>query len=296
MIISASRRTDIPAYYGEWFSHRLEAGYCLVTNPFNPEQVSRVSLRKGDVDAFVFWTRNPQPFFRVLDRIEGMDIPYYFLFTVTAYQRFLEPRTPALPEQAGWFRELSKRVGGERVIWRYDPVLVSNFTNTAFHRAAFSNLASALEGHTRRVIVSAMDLYRKARRRLNLLEQKGFRYGEPQLKSVEMTDVLSFISSRAVEHGMEVFSCAEPSDLEPLGIKEGRCIDAELLNRLFGTGLRHVKDRGQRAYCGCSTSRDIGANNTCPAGCVYCYATESPEEARQAFLNHEPLEEQLRSR
>lgn len=292
MILSASRRTDIPAYYADWFRNRLREGFCTVRNPFRPSQVRRVSLVRTDVDAFVFWTRDARPFARALDDLDRERFPYMFLVTLTGYPAPLEPGEPHIGELVGAFLELSHRVGPQRVAWRYDPVLLSNFTPPAFHRENFVTLARALQGSTGRVIVSVVDLYAKTRRRLDTLRAQGFEYPTDPWTGEEMGDLLRFIAREARSRGMEAVSCCEPS-ARPFGIEAGACVDAGLLNRLFGLALSQKKDRGQRPDCRCAVSVDIGSTDTCPRGCAYCYATRSFRGARERYRSHDPETESL---
>ena len=154
MIISASRRTDIPAFYAEWLMNRLREGYCLVPNPFNPRQIARISLVPESVDAIVFWSKNPALMLRFLPVLEGMGYRFYFLFTLNAYPKALEPNLPPLKERISTFIELSTRLGPRRVIWRYDPIILSNRTDASYHREAFEGLCQKLAVHTKRVIIS----------------------------------------------------------------------------------------------------------------------------------------------
>ena len=151
MIISASRRTDIPAFYAEWMVRRLREGYCTVPNPFNRNQVSRISLRPEDVDAIVFWTRNPRPLMPYLDELDSRGYRYYFQFTILGYPREIDPKSPPAATAVEAFCELAERLGPRRVIWRYDPIVFTGITPPAFHQENFQRLAESLRGHTRRV-------------------------------------------------------------------------------------------------------------------------------------------------
>ena len=166
MIISASRRTDIPAFYAEWMVRRLKEGYCTVANPFNRNQVTRISLKPEDVDAIVFWTRNPRPLMPYLDELDSRGYRYYFQFTILGYPREIDPKSPAAETAVTTFRELTERLGPRRVIWRYDPIVFTGITPPAFHQENFGRLAEALSGYTRRVVVSIVDMYRKIEKRL----------------------------------------------------------------------------------------------------------------------------------
>jgi hypothetical protein len=170
MIISASRRTDIPAFYAEWMVHRLREGYCTVPNPCNRNQVSSISLRPEDVDVIVFWTRNPLPLLPYLEELDSRGYRYYFQYTILGYPREIERHAPPLATAIETFRELSERLGSGRVIWRYDPIVFTGLTPPAFHRENFQRLAESLRGCTRRSVVSIVDMYRKTESRLKELE------------------------------------------------------------------------------------------------------------------------------
>jgi DNA repair photolyase len=288
MIISASRRTDIPAFYSEWFMNRLLEGYCLVPNPFNPRQVARISLVPEYVDAIVFWSKNPAPMLRFLPKVENMGYRFYFLFTVNAYPKDLEPNLPPLTERISTFIELSDRLGPRRVIWRYDPVILSNRTDASYHRKTFENLCQQLAGHTQRVIISIITLYRKTIRNLAPLEKQGYVFDKEPRRNPEIEAILSHMSKSAAKHRLEIFTCAEKRDYTVLGIKPSNCIDAALICDLWGIPVSSTKDPGQREHCGCALSRDIGMTDTCPHGCPYCYSTMNPEIAMRRYKTHEP--------
>lgn len=273
MIISASRRTDIPAFFSDWFMHQIEAGDCWVRNPFNPKQSLQVSLEPDRVEAIVFWSKNPAPLMKHLGDLDKRGYGYYFQYTLNAYGPELEPHVPAVEERVETFIALAKRVGPRRVIWRYDPIVISTATPFDFHIEAFGRLASLLEGHTKRVIVSILDYYRKIERRLAELERLGNLFDRDAARRPTMGELLLKLRNRAVSSGMEIFACAEELDLSSLGILPARCIDGDLIHDLFGSAASTKKDRGQRPACGCAESRDVGTSNTCRHGCRYCYAT-----------------------
>ncbi|MDH7602876.1 MAG: DUF1848 domain-containing protein [Armatimonadota bacterium] len=284
MIVSASRRTDIPAFYADWFMNRVQVGYCCVPNPFNPSQVMRVSLKPQDVDVIVFWTRNPLPLVNRLAELDALGYRYYFLFTLTGYPRILEPRAPSPEEAIHAFHVLAQAVGAERVIWRYDPIIVSSLTPFEYHTTNFERLCAALEGSTRRVIISLMDDYKSVAVRLNRLRAQGFSYTAHPETERGFSEMIRSMVTSARNHGIEPVSCAEEVDLTALGVNLGKCIDDELIGRLFGIEVTHQKDPGQRDTCRCVISKDIGVYDTCQHGCVYCYATSSGAKA----FEHDP--------
>lgn len=291
MIISASRRTDIPAFYSQWFMNRLRAGYCLVVNPFNARQVTRVSLDPRHVDAIVFWTRHPRPMLRHLPELDRLGYRYTFQFTLLGYPRIIDPSAPPLATALSAFRDLASRIGPERITWRYDPVFLSSLTDPSYHRARFARIAEALSGLTRFCVVSTMERYKKVEKGLRKLATRGVR--PLGFAEKELDDLFADFAGVARRNGMRISACASARDLTPLGIEAGRCIDAEALSRAFGIELAPSKDSSQRRACGCTVSRDIGAYDTCVFGCVYCYATNSRARARANRHRHDPDSESL---
>ncbi len=286
MIISASRRTDVPAFYSRWFMKRIEAGHCEVPNPFNPVQIRRVSLKPEDVEVIVFWTRNASPLLRHLEELENRGYRYLFLYTVMNNPRVMDPRCPSLDEALSTFRALSDRVGPERVIWRYDPLVFSNAMNAEFHMRAYETLAKHLQGYTRRSIMSVVNVYRKVRQRLAALGEKGIEWAECGEEA--FAELMRFMASAARENGMALSSCAQERDLTACGISPGKCIDDGLIREVFGLEVNRTKDPSQRKACGCVVSRDIGMYDTCLYGCAYCYATTSLDRAKQNYRRHDP--------
>lgn len=287
MIISASRRTDIPAFYSEWFMNRVRESRCLVANPFNPRQISHVSLAPDDVDAIVFWSKNPAPLVPHLGELDALGHRYYFQYTLCDYPTELEPHVPPVGERIATFRELAQKLAPPRVIWRYDPVIVSNYTDADFHKRTFERIAAALEGSTTRVVISLVDYYGKVRRNLKPLERAGWQFQEFTGAETESRDLLRWMAQTAQAHGLEIQCCSEAVNMADLGIRPGKCIDDGLLNELWGIPLAK-KDPGQRGACLCAASKDIGANDTCLHGCRYCYATNSPAAAAARRRQHDP--------
>ena len=269
MIISASRRTDIPARFSPWLFNRLKEGYALVQNPMNPRQISRVDLSPEAVDGLVLWTKNPLPMLSDLCRLEPY--PYYFQFTLTPYGRDVEPGLPEKPRLLEGFIRLSEEIGRHRVIWRYDPILLAPGYDWEFHLRAFEEMARLLEGYAQRVVISFVDLYAKTRRSTAGLELS------PPPGDGALLDFAGRLADIAGRHGFTPESCAEKIDLLPVGIRHGSCIDKALIEDLIGCRLTASKDKNQRPECGCFESVDIGAYNTCRNGCRYCYATFNQE-------------------
>ncbi len=268
MIISASRRTDIPAFYGDWFMDKVRRSYCLVANPFNPRQVKKVSLKREDVDLFVFWTKNPEPFLPHLEELDSKGYPFYFLYTLNPYCSTLEPGLEELEKRIEVFQKLAGLIGKEKVIWRYDPIIISPQMNFHYHLENFRLLVDALKDATTRVIISFYSPYRSADRRL---KKAGIQPLALQEKKEERRAFLKEIATIAGGEGITVTGCAQ-GDLEGTGVFEGKCIDDKFIYRVFGLEFPPKKDPGQRPECRCIASQDIGAYDTCQQGCIYCYA------------------------
>jgi hypothetical protein len=284
MIISASRRTDILAFYAEWFMNRIRAGYCAAVNPFNRRQVARVSLRPEDVDVIVFWTKNPEPLIKHLIELDNRGFRYYFQYTLTGYPKALEPHVPELKKGLNTFKRLADIIGPEKVIWRYDPIVISSITDSDYHKKRIGFIAGELEGFTHRLVVSMVDEYRKAKINFDRLEKRGIHVVREKTQEL-VCDLMEFIVDRAKQVNMEPFSCAEVLHLKPLGLMSGKCIDDSYIKRVFGIDVTSEKDKYQRAECGCVRSKDVGAYDTCLHGCLYCYAG-TLSAAQKNRLNH----------
>lgn len=263
MIISISRRTDIPAFHTEWFLNRIEAGYVYVRNPMNPHQVSKVSLKPKDVTCMVFWTKNPLPLLNQLERLRNYK--YYFQFTLNAYDQRIEKNLPDQERLIAAFKQLSNQIGKEKVIWRYDPILLSQDLDLEYHVRHFKMLANELKNYTERCVISFLDIYPKISKRLKHNHIVG-------LTESEIEYIARYFSNICQNVGIELQTCSETVDLSAYEIKHGKCIDDELICKLFGYNGQVVKDKNQRAACGCVKSIDIGAYDTCYHNCVYCYA------------------------
>lgn len=281
MILSVSRRTDVPWFYSRWFYERVRAVYVLVRNPFNARQVSRVPIRPDVVDGMVFWTKNPLP---MLDGLEILDpYAYYFQFTLTGYGRDVEPRLPdkrkvLIPA----FRELAARLGPERMVWRYDPILISSRYTVSYHLKAFGEIAEALRGCTDRAVISFLDFYRNMKGAAGEL-------GAAAPDGAEMEKLAGEMSRMAAGAGMKVETCAEDVDLSAWRVQKGACIDQERLSRILGCEIKGKKDPGQRPECGCMESIEIGSYGTCPGGCRYCYAGPFRKEGMKNWNVRQPI-------
>ena len=280
MIISASRRTDIPSYYSDWFLNRVHEGYLCVRNPMNAHQMSRVSLDPAVVDCIVFWTKNPEPMLARLPELSAYC--YYFQATLTGYGHDVERGLPDKHEVLlPAIKRLSDLIGPERVIWRYDPILFNERYTPEYHLRAVRSIAEELEGRTKKCVISFVDTYAKNRRNMERLQAH-------ELPRAELEDFAGELADIARGHGMAVGSCAEKIDLSACGIEHNACIDGALIARLLGADLKVRKDPSQRIECGCMASVEVGTYNTCRHGCVYCYANYSPEAVRRACAAYDP--------
>lgn len=285
MIVSASRRTDIPAFYARWFMGRLRAGFCEVRSPFNAAQVSRISLAPEDVEAIVFWTRDPRPLLPHLAEIRALGHEPFFLVTLLDNPRALDPKCPGPEASVPAFLRLAEALPG-RAAWRYDPIVLTTATPPDWHRRTFSRLAAALAGHTDRVIVSFVEPYRKIARRMAALAGAGFAPLSPSPD--ELVRLLVDLRDMAASHGLTLATCCQPEIFQSAGIPASRCIDAAWITAQTGRAVPAGKDTGQRPGCGCAPSRDIGAYDRCLFGCVYCYATSSFTRAKEQYGRHDP--------
>ncbi|NCB39284.1 MAG: DUF1848 domain-containing protein [Erysipelotrichia bacterium] len=280
MIVSASRRTDIPAYYSDWFYRRLSEGFALIRNPINPHQVSKVLLDPQNVECFVFWTKYPAQFMKRLDRLSCYK--YYFQFTLTPYGSDIETNIPPKKLIIDTFKQLSDKIGPNRVVWRYDPIIFNaKSLNLDYHVEHFENLCKSLSGFTRKCVISFYDNYKFAARRCRELE-----IVEIDLATIERLG--SHFAEIAKNYDLIVETCAESVDLAKYGIMHGKCVDDRLVSEILGYKVSAARDKGQRKFCGCVKSVDIGAYSTCPGKCLYCYATRNHDAAAKLYPHHNP--------
>ncbi|HOG01300.1 MAG TPA: DUF1848 domain-containing protein [Clostridia bacterium] len=280
MIVSASRRTDIPARYSEWLFNRLREGYACTRSPFDPAKIGRISLSPEVVDGIVFWTKNPAPMLPRLSELRPYT--YYFQFTLTPYGKDIEENIPSKENAViPAFRELSREIGRERVVWRYDPILLTERYTIDFHLEAFASLAKALEGYTGRCVISFLDPYRSIR---GVMRELGMRAPEED----EMRRLAKRLAETAAKHHIALEACAEALDLSECGVARTHCVDKALFERLLGCRLDAGRDMNQRKECGCMESVDIGMYDTCPNGCAYCYANHNAAAVARNIAAHDP--------
>ncbi len=280
MILSVSRRTDIPAFYWEWFLNRVQAGFVDVRNPMNIHRVSRIDIRPEVVDCIVFWTKNAGNIIPHLDQLK--DYKYYFQYTINPYNKLIEENVPLKKYVVENFRLLSEIIGPNRVIWRYDPILLTDMIDVDYHLRYFEELAKRLKGHTNRCVISFVDLYKKT-----VSNTRELMMNEPT--DMEMHFLAHNLSSIAKDYGMEIVSCSESIDLDFDGVRHGCCIDRNLIEEIVGYKIDVKKDKNQRKECGCVESVDLGAYNTCLHACKYCYANFNNMKVQTLSKKHNPL-------
>ena len=312
VIISASRSTDIPAFYAKWFFNRLAKGYCIWYNPFNINQKMYISFERCRV--IVFWTKNPAPIIPFLSELDKQGIHYYFQVTLNDYvKEGFEPNVPSVEERVETFKTLSNLIGKEKVIWRFDPLIITPTIGPRELLTRIWNVGNMLKGYTDKLVFSFVDVkaYRKVQNNLvketMLFTKEDVENAEANFAQlIEIVEGLKKIREAWYKDGwnVEMATCAEDIDLEAYGIEHNRCIDGELMKRIFADDMelvyylhtlkwpekdmfgeippipqkpKNVKDTGQRKICGCMVSKDIGMYNTCRHFCVYCYANTSKE-------------------
>ena len=277
MIINTGQRTDIPAFYSEWFANRLKKGFVCVRNPYNPNQVSRYRLDPSVVDVIGFCTKNPGPMFPYMGLLKNYG--QYWFVTITPYGRDIEPNVPDKHKLLEDFQKLSKTVGIKSVGWRYDPIFISEKYTSDYHLHAFEQIASTLDGYTKTVVISFIDLYPKVRKN----------FPEAQEVTKEMRLLLGRrMIEIAAAHGMTVKPCAEGDELAAFGADCGGCMRISDYEKAIGRQLNAPKRKGARAECACYLSCDIGAYNTCRHLCRYCYANAEVGKVLANSRRHDP--------
>lgn len=302
MILSVSRRTDIPAFYSDWFFDRLKDGYVLVPNPINPSKIARIKLEvisiknididligqkkvamQGNIEGIVFWTKNPMPMFDKLHLLE--DTPFYFLYTLNAYPDNIEANLPSLQKRIESFKELSRHCP---VIWRYDPILLAEGIDVEWHKQKFEMLCKELKGHTKHCKISfVIESYKGCSKKV----------WAPNL--TQKNEILLAFSNIAKENNVQIEACAESGDWSKYGIATSNCIDREIFEQLLSEKYKaqniivtrkNNKLDGQRKFCGCMPAIDIGRYDTCKHGCNYCYARKNTPKNMYDTLNGEIYE------
>jgi hypothetical protein len=290
MIVSASFRTDIPAFYGQWFENRLRAGYCLAPNPYSGTPY-RVSLLPGEAEGIVFWTKNLGPFQSRLNAVHEREIPFVVHYTITGYPRELETSVARADKAIEHLRRVADTYGPLSAVWRYDPIVFTSMTDADYHRRNFEKIAKGLEGVTDEVNVSFAQLYKKT-----LVNTKaaaalhGFSWWDPPDEFKR--EFAQELAQVARNRGIRLRMCAQRQHLAP-GVEDACCIDAGRLARIGGRPVEGKKPGHRGKECGCHQSRDIGDYDTCAHGCVYCYAVRDPAIAKKRRRTHDSGSEYL---
>jgi DNA repair photolyase len=305
IIISASRSTDIPTFYSDWFISRWEAGYIKWTNPFNGQPLY-VSFKNTRL--VVFWTKNPRPMFKHLDYLDKNIPNYYFQFSLNDYDKEkYEAKVPSVESRIKTFKELSQRLGKKRVVWRYDPLILTKDIDVNELLRRVKNIGDQIHEFTEKLVFSFVDIdiYKKVE---NNLKKEDVPYIEWTTQNME--EFAKGISQINKDWGLQLGTCSEKIDLDKYGIVHNKCIDDDLMIDLFSHDsqlmdflgveikqadlfsdgeiikTRNLKDKGQREDCGCIMAKDIGQYNTCPHECNYCYANASKEIAKKNYKRY----------
>lgn len=302
MIVSASYRTDVPAFYGEWFMNRVRAGFCRSVNVHSRRSI-RIDLSAGAVDGIVFWTKNAAPMMDGFGELKDRGYAFVVQHAVNGYPRALEAKVPPVEKSVETAVEVARRFGPRTLVWRYDPIAFTAMTPFGFHLENFGRIARMMKGATDQVVVSFMQVYPKILEPMAAATSgwnasvdadgralpRGRAWWDPSAD--EKRRLLAMMAKTAAENGMAISICAQPELLVP-GVSPAACVDARRLEDVGGAAI-HAFRRGNREGCLCHESRDVGAYGTCLHGCAYCYAAGAPGEAVRRYGNHDPSSEYL---
>lgn len=278
MIINTGGRTDTVQYYTEWLLNRFSEGYALSRNPLFPKKISRYELDPDTVDCVVFCSKNYKP---ILPRLHEITDRFntYFFYTITAYGVDLEPGVPSIQESINTLKSLSDMVGKQRITWRYDPILLTKKYTIDYHRETFEYMASELAPYVDRCVFSFVEMYKKVE--LNMAEII-------PLTREDIEQLAQLLGSIAQKHQIALQICGTDEDFARYGIQKAGCMTLEVLGHASGVTFKNLKHKGMRHGCHCIESRDIGAYETCPNGCKYCYANKDPRKAAENYKLHDP--------
>ena len=289
-IISVSRRTDVPAFYGDWFMNRLKAGFAEYVNPYSGAK-HIVSLSLEHVVCFVFWSKNFEPFTDNLKEIKARGYHSYFQFTINGLPKIFESNVVETSTAIKTLKAISRMYSPAHVNWRYDPIMITKVTDGGFHLKNFRSLASQLEGYVERCYFSFPTFYGKVKRNFAIFEKENrFPILDPD-KQFKI-DLANRLADIAEQHGITMKSCCG-DHLVGGKIEKAHCVDGDVIGRLFYQGHYPHRLKPSRAECGCAESTDIGAYDTCPNGCIYCYATVNQYKARDAHAKHDAMSDFL---
>jgi DNA repair photolyase len=243
----------------------------------NIHQVGKISLSPNVVDCLVFWTKNPERFYSRLNELNSYY--YYFQYTITGYGKSIEPNVPALNDSIDIFIKFSKKIGKNRMVWRYDPIILTENFTVEYHIKNFENIATQFSKYTKRCVISFIDYYKNIIKNISPIQSK-------EITNEQLSEIASAFSIICQKNNIELVTCAEEVDLSNFKISHGKCIDDKLIEEISGFSLNVDKDKNQRLECGCVASIDIGTYNTCPHGCLYCYANYSCNQVRKNYSQH----------
>lgn len=278
MILFVSGRCDIPAFYSTWFFNRLQEGFVDVRNPFNPHQISRIYLNERNIDCILFCTKNPIP---MMNRLDEIIFPYQFQITLTPYHQDIEEHVVSKKEIINAVKNLSLRLGKERVIVRYDPILLTPKYTVEYHKRAFEKLCSQVEGYVNTIIISFVDMYKNTADNQKRMQLQ-------KMSEQDMLEIGRTLGAVAERYTVHVQTCAEDVDLSSFHIHKGLCMDRRALEKLVQHPLDHIQGKGVRSTCGCMPSVDIDDYNCCPHGCRYCYANYNEKQIAERMQLHDP--------
>lgn len=274
MILFASGRTDIPAFYSNWFINRVKVGFVDVRNPFNQKLVSRIYF--SDVDLIMFCSKNPLP---MINKLDILKVPVLFHVTITPYGKDVEPNIPDKRLIIEGVKKLSLVLGIDNVVVRYDPIFLSDKYNVDYHIKAFDKLCKNLNGYVNKIIVSFMDEYKNVRSNKNILKYRAF-------TREDYKKIGEAFSKSAHDNGMSVQTCFEDEDLTEYGFVKGECLSHELAYILTGKKFKSSNVRKEKK-CECVQMVDIGDYNSCMHMCKYCYANYDEKAVSNNFERHD---------
>lgn len=278
MILNTGSRTDIPAYYSNWFYNRIKAGFVLVRNPYYPSQITRYLLDPEVIDAMVFCTKNPFPMLDQISLLSAYDT--FWFITITPYGKEIEPHVPPKELVIDSFQRLSTFIGSRRMSWRYDPIFITGQYSVEYHMEQFEQIAGALSGYTNQCVVSFIDLYEKTKR--------NFR-GIHSVTEYDQIRLINAFSKTAKKHGLQIHLCCESKNLVCENVDADGCLSQTVLEKSLGFRFTVPKKKTARSECSCLLGADIGAYNSCGHGCLYCYANYDHETVSKNMRLHNPL-------
>lgn len=278
MILNISGRSDIVAFYSDWLFQRIKEGYVYVRNPYYPTQVSKYLINQDIIDGIVFCTKNPHP---LLTRLEELSsYPSFFYITITPYDQRIEPFVPHYDQVIQDVQQLSLKVGHQAIGIRYDPIFLNEDYTIEKHIFYFEDILSKLQGYSHRCVLSFIDLYQKTKRNFPGIQEVSFK---------DQRIIIKAFVEIAKKYQFELQMCGEPYDFSKYGVINQSCLTPQLLKEIIGYDMAIPSSKSLRKYCHCYPSRDIGEYNTCPHGCLYCYANENKQQVWQNYRRHDPF-------